>query len=722
MSIVKFTAQYGAFMVNVGGVSGGVKEVINDHSSNAARFGDIGAAAITLDGPSSGSTTAIRSLSGIAVTAPLIINLKNGVRAGDATGSDGLLRKAGYINLNDVSNKATDAVIHSTGAANVIRQINLASNSVTSLTINAQTSLTIGDTALNPNGTPIVEISGFSSQGGTITINGAGKVNLNDLHWAVKAINASGNTGGIAFVQSTSGLLRQVVGSSAADSFTLKGNVIAAGGAGNDVFNILAPASGSAFSTITDASAGDMIRMAHMANASAPAKIILGAGATFQHYLNAATASNVVDYQASWFQFNGNTYVVQNNNAATTFAGNSDIVVKLSGEVDLSSATWGNGAITLTSGTSAAGPVAVIAPPPPVAEPAGDAVVSFKHAGGRRIVGVERVKDLKEVVNYRTDSEATFKDIGSAALTLDGVTAGNTTFIRASNGSVVTDALTINLENGTKVGPAYSLSPTASQALTGFIIGDDASNGATHVTINSSGAANVVLGMRLAKSTVTAVTINADTDLTIGDLIPSSFNGAVVADMSGFDANLRATITVNGAGKVNLNDLNWLVKAVDASANTGGVTFVQNSNTYFRQAIGGSGNDHFTLKGNAVATGGAGSDVFAITAPPSGTTFSTITDFSAGDTIKISQMANMAAPAKISLAPGATFQNYLNAAAAGDTVDHLASWFVFGGNTYVVQNENTATTFQNNSDIVVKLAGQVDLGMAAWDNGAIALA
>lgn len=722
MSIVKFTARYGAFMVDVGGVTGGVKEIINDHSSNAARFGNIGAAAITLDGPTSGSTTAIRSLAGNAVTAPLIINLKNGVRAGDATGSDGLLRKAGYINLNDVSNKATDAVIHSTGAANVIRQINLASNSVTSLTINAQTSLTIGDTALNPNGTPIVEISGFSSQGGTITINGAGKVNLNDLHWAVKAINAAGNTGGITFVQSTSGLLRQVVGSSAADNFTLKGNVIAAGGAGNDVFNILAPASGTAFSTITDASAGDVIRMAQMANASVPAKIILGAGATFQHYLNAATASNVVDYQASWFQFNGNTYVVQNNNAATTFAGNSDIVVKLSGEVDLSSATWGNGAITLNSGTSSAGPVPVIAPPPPVADPAGDAVVSFKHAGGRRIVGVEGVKDLKEVVNYRTDSEATFKDIGNAALTLDGVTAGNTTFIRASDGSVVTDALTINLKNGTKVGPAYSLSPTASQALTGFIIGDDASNGATQVTINSSGAANVVLGMRLAKSTVTAVTINADTDLTIGDLIPSSYNGAVVADMSGFDANLRATITINGAGKVNLNDLNWLVKAVDASANTGGVTFVQNSNTYFRQAVGGSGNDHFTLKGNAVATGNAGSDVFAVTAPPSGTTFSTIMDFSAGDTIKLAQMANMAAPAKIVLAPGATFQNYLNAAAAGDTADHLASWFVFGNNTYVVQNENTATTFQNNSDIVVKLAGQVDLAMAAWGNGAIALA
>lgn len=44
------------------------------------------------------------------------------------------------------------------------------------------------------------------------------------------------------------------------------------------------------------------------------------------------------------------------------------------------------------------------------------------------------------------------------------------------------------------------------------------------------------------------------------------------------------------------------------------------------------------------------------------------------------------------------------------------------GVLHVVQNENAAVTFQNNSDIVVKLAGQVDLGMAAWGNGAIALA
>lgn len=164
MSVVKFSAQYGAFIVNVGGVAGGVREIVNDHSTNAVRFGNIGSAAITLDGPSGGSTTAIRSLDGTVITAPVILNLKNGIRSNDATGSDGLLRKAGYVNLNDATNMATDAVISSTGAANVIRQLNLANNSITNLTINAQTSLTIGDGALNPTGTPIVEINGLAAR------------------------------------------------------------------------------------------------------------------------------------------------------------------------------------------------------------------------------------------------------------------------------------------------------------------------------------------------------------------------------------------------------------------------------------------------------------------------------------------------------------------------------------------------------------------------------
>jgi S-layer protein len=126
---------------------------------------------------------------------------------------------------------------------------------------------------------------------------------------------------------------------------------IISGGAGNDTFNIVAPTNGNTYVTITDINAGDIISVANQGTETfATAKIALADTALFADYLAAATAATnaAANGNYTWFQFGGNTYLVQDNSDTATFANGTDIIVKLSGLVDLSTATGGTtNAITI---------------------------------------------------------------------------------------------------------------------------------------------------------------------------------------------------------------------------------------------------------------------------------------------------------------------------------------------------------------------------------------
>ena len=51
----------------------------------------------------------------------------------------------------------------------------------------------------------------------------------------------------------------------------------------------------------------------------------------------------------------------------------------------------------------------------------------------------------------------------------------------------------------------------------------------------------------------------------------------------------------------------------------------------------------------------------------------------------------------------------------GSTAISSSGWFQFGGDTYVVTDVSTATSFVNGTDMVVKLTGLVDLSTATFD-------
>lgn len=119
---------------------------------------------------------------------------------------------------------------------------------------------------------------------------------------------------------------------------------VISGGAGNDRFNIVAPLSGNAYVTITDINAGDIISVADQGMETfASTKISLADMALFADYLNAAAASATAaaNGNSTWFQFAGNTYLVQDNSNSATFDNGTDIVVRMTGIVDLSTATGG---------------------------------------------------------------------------------------------------------------------------------------------------------------------------------------------------------------------------------------------------------------------------------------------------------------------------------------------------------------------------------------------
>lgn len=178
------------------------------------------------------------------------------------------------------------------------------------------------------------------------------------------------------------------------------------------------------------------------------------------------------------------------------------------------------------------------------------------------------------------------------------------------------------------------------------------------------------------------------------------------------------TITGNEKAAYTIDASATKLATIDASANTAGVTInasaVTQGNTAALTITGTAKADSFTLHDNTTVSGNGGNDTFVVTASTSGQTYSTITDANKGDILTFTDKGTETfTTAKIALASTAVFQDYLDAAAAGNGGTNGAiSWFQWDGNTYVVEDLSAAATFQNGTDLVVKLTGLVDLSTA----------
>lgn len=208
-----------------------------------------------------------------------------------------------------------------------------------------------------------------------------------------------------------------------------------------------------------------------------------------------------------------------------------------------------------------------------------------------------------------------------------------------------------------------------------------------------------------AKSIV--VTGNAGLDLT----------GSTYAKVTNFDASgVTGAATDAAALKVTYVSGNTTVAETVTIKGGSGNDSLTGSATANDTISGGDGVDTLVYNGGTdVFTGGAGKDIFTVSAAGTKISYLTIADAVAGDTINLAALGTVAdktaaqmLTAKVTLGAAATFDQYLDSAAAG--IANTLGWFTFGTDTYLVVDQSAGGAFVSGSDAVIKLTGTVSLG------------
>jgi S-layer protein len=253
--------------------------------------------------------------------------------------------------LNVITKLSTAGINYGTVAAAGVESIALTVTD-TSTKAGIQTAtLALADTALK-----------------TVTVTGNANLTLTTDSLVLTSVNGSAMSG--ALTATTNGAVAETItGGSGKDVLTahvgsvadvliggagddtLTGNAglsTLTGGAGNDLFVVNAASLNvNSYATITDFAAGDRIAMTG-ADSFVAAKVTLGDTAVFQDYAN-AVINTVGLNDVAWFQFGGNTYLVMDATADTaTFTEGQDFVVKLTGLVDLSGASFNDTSDTIS--------------------------------------------------------------------------------------------------------------------------------------------------------------------------------------------------------------------------------------------------------------------------------------------------------------------------------------------------------------------------------------
>lgn len=291
-----------------------------------------------------------------------------------------------------------------------------------------------------------------------------------------------------------------------------------------------------------------------------------------------------------------------------------------------------------------------------------------------------------------------------------------------------------------------------------------AANVGLTVLAGPTGGTTVTLANATGTADVFGLTLKSDANLTAGSVtvagvetINITNTDSLTTTASGINTNTitlvtaaAKTLTVSGNAGLNItNDAgNTAITSFDASGVTGvatdaaalAVTFVSNNatvggvvtikggagndsltgNAATKDVIdGGAGNDSITYGGGADEfTGGTGTDTFVVGASGTKTVYLTIADAQAKDIIDLSALGTVAnksaaqmLAAKVTLGAAATFDQYLDGAAAG-IADTLA-WFNFGGDTFLVVDRSAGATFVSATDAVIKLTGTVTLNTSS---------
>ncbi len=281
---------------------------------------------------------------------------------------------AGTVTIDGIETVTVNSV-GKTSAATDTNKINLDADAAKSLVITGDKALDVaftafGDTASATNGLGVSTIDASASTAGItltnltnlvqswsgLTIKGGAGVDSITTGTIAYAINIDSGAGNdkIILTGATTATEKIIVNAGAGnDNITVgaKGGTFTLG-AGNDTINVkdaavttvgaggsLTPA--SVYTTITDIDKGDKIQFAAIGTF---VKTNVSTATDLDSAL-ALTSANAI----SWFQFAGNTYIVDGTAGAGTAAGiqTADVIVKLNGQVDLGNSTFTGADLTI---------------------------------------------------------------------------------------------------------------------------------------------------------------------------------------------------------------------------------------------------------------------------------------------------------------------------------------------------------------------------------------
>jgi hypothetical protein len=263
---------------------------------------------------------------------------------------------------------ATFGASGAVGVSDLSLQIGQAATATESATagLNNTGVFTIGQTsvALASLGTNAAanQLTVANADNSTYTVTGSndltltlGSVAPTAIGSKVDATNFTGKlvvTGNTKAFSAGSSLGDVLIGGSGADTIkaAVNGGTLT-GNAGNDTFDVSVALGGVTATfqttTITDFTKGDKIKFVNTGTSVfTAAKVDLSGAATVGAALDllAAGAGNVNGI-VKWGTFGGNTYIVNDNGAGATFAA-TDIMVKLTGTLDLSTSTYATDTLT----------------------------------------------------------------------------------------------------------------------------------------------------------------------------------------------------------------------------------------------------------------------------------------------------------------------------------------------------------------------------------------
>ncbi|WP_145842415.1 beta strand repeat-containing protein [Denitratisoma sp. DHT3] len=449
--------------------------------------------------------------------------------------------------------------------------------------------------------------------------------------------------------------------------------------------------------------------------------------------LTAATAINTTGFTGTA------TFTLDSTATSYTGGAGKDIVT-------FSNATAATKAIDLGAGDDTLVFVGTTAPTVTLKGGDGTDTLSLATAGAATLSGSTAFAEKLDGFERLLINDAA----GNNTINLENL--GFTNYVTTSGS---TGTLTLNnlASNGTVV---LTTDPT-----TGYTVGvkDAATSTADVLNVILSKDGTLASGLLTAANVETINLTATDTNVANGISTHTLTLKADSATSLAVTGNAGLTLTLDAAtNKLATIDAHSLTGGLTASANgavamtiTGGsgkdvLTASTGATAKADVLNGGAGNDTLIAGTNgAKLTGGADNDLFVLTAASStagnkeANTYSTITDFSAGDLLKLQffedggATENAASFSKLAavLDEGtAVFANYVTAAmeqikvendgnavtAGTDAAVGQAIWFMFHGDSYVVVDSGVSTTgaFANGEDLVIKLTG-VDLTSASWN-------